>query len=69
MGIQGLIAGLNPILLHPQQQQQLHQNHQNGSRNTNNGVNVKQKPYKSNITEFSGQTIAVDASSWLFKGM
>lgn len=64
MGIQGLIANLQPILLNPQQ---LHQNHPNGSRNTNNGV--KQKLYKSNITEFSGQTIAVDASSWLFKGM
>lgn len=64
MGIQGLIANLQPILLNPQQ---LHQNHRNGSRSTNNGV--KQKLYKSNITEFSGQTIAVDASSWLFKGM
>ena len=60
MGIAGLLKNLHPLLVapptHPSNQQQ---NNNGGSRN-----NIK---VQHNIRQFSGKSIAIDASGWLHK--
>ena len=58
MGIAGLLKNLHPLLVAPP----THPSNQNNNGGSRNNIKVRH-----NIRQFSGKSIAIDASGWLHK--